>query len=178
MRTASFLATLVVATTFAAPAPADETDEARTDDPRANDVRSFVLGEFSALALRDGTISVPNDNKVFGVGRTPAEVAALLTEAGLPTDRLELSLQPLLVKTAERVMLFDTGAGANMGPSAGKLPASLETAGVAPATITDIFISTTDLRLSLPVPGHRQGQRQRGSVALDCEAGPLLAVRM
>lgn len=144
MKTASLFAALVVATAFATSASAAESDDARSGepvDPRINDVRSFSLGEFSALALRDGTISVPNDNKVFGVGHTPAEVATLLTEAGQPTDRLELSLQPLLVKTADRVMLFDTGAGANMGPSAGKLPASLETAGVASATITDIFIS-------------------------------------
>lgn len=107
----------------------------------ATTVRTFTLGEFSAISLLDGTLSVPNDNKVFGVGRTPADVAAVLAAAALPTDRLELSLQPLLVQTAERVLLFDAGAGANMGPSAGKLSASMATAGVAPATITDIFIS-------------------------------------
>jgi glyoxylase-like metal-dependent hydrolase (beta-lactamase superfamily II) len=104
-------------------------------------VRSFKLGEFSCWALSDGALSVPNDNKVFGVGRTAAEVAAVLAEAGLPTDRLDLSLQPLLVQTADRVLLFDAGSGPNMGPTAGKLPESLATAGIAPATITDIFIS-------------------------------------
>jgi glyoxylase-like metal-dependent hydrolase (beta-lactamase superfamily II) len=145
MRTAPFLASLFVAAAFAAPVPAAETNAAaptdETDAVRAANVRTFTLGDFSALALRDGTISVPNDNKVFGVGHTPAEVAALLTQAGLPTDRLELSLQPLLVQTADRVMLFDSGAGANMGPGAGKLPVSLNAAGIAPATVTDIFIS-------------------------------------
>ena len=130
MKTAVTLATLIVATVLAAPVLA------QTDD-----VRSFMVGEFSALALRDGTISIPNDNKVFGIGHTPQEVAGLLSAAGQPTDHLELSLQPLLVKTADRVMLFDTGAGANMGAGAGKLPASLNTAGVAAATVTDIFIS-------------------------------------
>jgi len=130
MKTALSLATLIVATALAAPA-LSQTDDAR----------SFAIGDFSAMALRDGTISLPNDNKVFGVGHTPAEVAGLLREAGLPTDRLELSLQPLLVKTSERVMLFDTGAGGNMGPGAGKLIASLTAAGIAPATVTDVFIS-------------------------------------
>lgn len=130
MKTAVSFATLIVATALAAPALA------QTDD-----VRSFTVGDFSALALRDGTISLPNDNKVFGIGHPPAEVAGLLQEAGQPTDHLELSLQPLLVKTADRVMLFDTGAGANMGAGAGKLPASLNAAGVAPAIVTDIFIS-------------------------------------
>lgn len=93
------------------------------------------------MALRDGELEVPNDNKIFGVGRTPAEVAALLTAAGLPTDKLQLSIQPLLVKTADRVLLFDTGAGTNMGASGGKLAASLKAAGVDPTTVTDVFIS-------------------------------------
>jgi len=130
MKTALPLATLIVATALALPA------SSQTDD-----VRSFAIGDFSAMALRDGTISIPNDNKVFGVGHKPEEVAALLSEARLPADHLELSLQPLLVRTAERVMLFDTGAGTNMGPSAGKLSASMAAAGIAPATVTDIFIS-------------------------------------
>jgi len=130
MKTALTFATLIVATALTAPVLA------QTDD-----ARSFTIGDFQAMALRDGTISLPNDNKVFGVGHTPAEVAGLLQAAKLPADHLELSLQPLLVKTADRVMLFDTGAGGNMGASAGKLAASMTAAGIAAATVTDVFIS-------------------------------------
>jgi len=130
MKTALTFATLIVATALAAPVLA------QTDD-----ARSFTIGDLQAMALRDGTISLPNDNKVFGVGHTPAEVAGLLQAAKLPADHLELSLQPLLVKTADRVMLFDTGAGGNMGASAGKLAASMTAAGIAAATVTDVFIS-------------------------------------
>ena len=32
---------------------------------------AFRVGELSAAALSDGGIEVPNDNQVFGVGRTP-----------------------------------------------------------------------------------------------------------
>jgi glyoxylase-like metal-dependent hydrolase (beta-lactamase superfamily II) len=130
MKTALTFATLIVATALTAPVLA------QTDD-----ARNFTVGDFSATALRDGTISLPNDNKVFGVGHTPAEVSGLLQAAKLPTDHLELSLQPLLVRTADRVMLFDTGAGTNMGASAGKLGESMTAAGIAAATVTDIFIS-------------------------------------
>lgn len=146
MKTAASFAASVVALALAAcsvrPEPPPE-PEGPPIDPAASaaTVRNFRLGEFSAVSLLDGTVSVPNDNKVFGVGRTPAEVGAVLAEAGLPTDRLELAVQPLLVQTADRVLLFDAGAGTTMGPTAGKLPASLATAGIAPATITDIFIS-------------------------------------
>ena len=130
MKTALTFATLIVATALTAPVLA-----------QTEDARNFTVGDFSATALRDGTISLPNDNKVFGVGHTPAEVSGLLQAAKLPTDHLELSLQPLLVRTADRVMLFDTGAGTNMGASAGKLGESMAAAGIAAATVTDIFIS-------------------------------------
>lgn len=119
------------AATSPAPAPASENGDAKT----------FAVGAYSAIALRDGALEFANDGKIFGVGRKPEEVAALLAGAGLPTDKLDLSLQPLLVKTADKVLLFDTGGGANMGASAGKLPASLAAAGIDPASVTDVFIS-------------------------------------
>jgi glyoxylase-like metal-dependent hydrolase (beta-lactamase superfamily II) len=108
---------------------------------KATDVRNFTLGQFSATALRDGALKFPNDNKIFGIGHTPAEVATVLGSAGLPTDSLEVSLQPLLVRTAERVMLFDTGAGSNFGANGGRLLRSMAETGFAPITVTDIFIS-------------------------------------
>jgi glyoxylase-like metal-dependent hydrolase (beta-lactamase superfamily II) len=114
-----------------APAPAARSENAHT----------FEIGELTAIALRDGAVDVPNDNKVFGVGRTPEEVAAVLGAAGAPADALHLSLQPLLVKTTDRVLLFDTGAGTNFGPGAGKLPGALAEAGVDPNAVTDIFVS-------------------------------------
>lgn len=107
----------------------------------SEDVRIFTIGKLSAAALRDGALEFPNDNEIFGVGRTPDEVASVLSAAGAPTDKIHLSIQPLLVKATNRVLLFDTGAGANMGPNAGRLPASMATAGVDPRSVTDIFIS-------------------------------------
>jgi len=68
-------------------------------------------------------------------------VSALLSAAGLPTDKLQLGLQPLLVKTADRTLLFDTGAGGSFGPKSGLLPAALGDAGIDPQSVTDIFIS-------------------------------------
>jgi glyoxylase-like metal-dependent hydrolase (beta-lactamase superfamily II) len=114
-----------------------------TNAPAAKpaNVNAFQVGQLAALALRDGGIELPNDNKVFGVGRTPDEVAAVLSGAGLATDRLQLSIHPLLVKTADRTLLFDSGAGANFGPGAGQLMASLREAGVDAPSVTDIFIS-------------------------------------
>jgi glyoxylase-like metal-dependent hydrolase (beta-lactamase superfamily II) len=105
------------------------------------DVSEFKIGQFTAIALKDGELKVPNDNKVFAVGRSPEDVARVLQAAGVPTNELELSIQPLFVRARDRVMLFDTGASNNFGPGAGKLAASMQEAGIDPASITDIFIS-------------------------------------
>jgi len=103
------------------------------------DVHEFKIGTLQAFALRDGTFVIPNDGKTFAVGRSPDDVAKLLTEAGLPTTELSLSIQPLLVKSADKVLLFDTGTG--VGGGGGKLIESLRAAGVEPTMVTDIFIS-------------------------------------
>jgi glyoxylase-like metal-dependent hydrolase (beta-lactamase superfamily II) len=123
-----------------ATAPAPPAAEA-APPPKPANTKAFMVGELSATSLRDGYLEFPNDNKVFGVGRTPEEVGALLSAAGLPTDKLQLGLDPLLVQMTGRVMLFDTGAGSNFGPSAGQLSTSLADAGVDPKSVTDIFIS-------------------------------------
>lgn len=128
-----------VAPAAVVPAPEPPTPVA-TVPPNA---REFKIGRLTAFALRDGSIELPNDNKVFGFGRSPADLAAVLSAAGLATDKLQLSIQPLLVKTADRVLLFDTGAGNHFGPGAGKLGIALTEAGVDPVKVTDIFLSHT-----------------------------------
>lgn len=109
--------------------------------PVNQNVHQFSIGGMTGFALRDGGVEFPNDNSVLGVGRTPEEVAAVLSAGNLPTDKVSLSLQPLLVKLGGRVLLFDTGAGTAMGEGAGHLLAAMEEAGVKPSDVTDVFIS-------------------------------------
>jgi glyoxylase-like metal-dependent hydrolase (beta-lactamase superfamily II) len=132
----------------AEPAPAAVAESAPATPPasaapaaKEENFKAFTIGELPAIALHDGGFEMPNDNKVFGVGQTPEEVAAVLRAAGQPTDKLKLSIQPLLVKAKDHVLLFDTGAGSNFGPGAGHLTGALADAGVDPQTVTDIFIS-------------------------------------
>ena len=109
--------------------------------PAQSAIQQLKIGELTAWAARDGGMELPNDNQVLGVGRTPEEVAAVLSANNLPTDKLQLTIQPLLVKSADRVLLFDTGAGNNFGPGAGHLLTSLAAGGIEPQSVTDIFIS-------------------------------------
>jgi glyoxylase-like metal-dependent hydrolase (beta-lactamase superfamily II) len=153
VRLVAFASTVALAAALAACSPKAEAPAAETAAPAAPaapaitpvaesaDVKPFTIGAFQAAALRDGGGSFPNDNKTLAVNKTKKDVADLLTANSLPTETIDLSIQPLLVKTETQVLLFDTGAAALMGPGAGKLPATLQAAGVDPASVTDIFIS-------------------------------------
>jgi glyoxylase-like metal-dependent hydrolase (beta-lactamase superfamily II) len=153
----------------AAPAPelaAPAAPVAATPVPESADVKPFVIGSFQAAALRDGALQTPNDNKILAINKKKSDVADLLTANNLPVDPIDLSIQPLLVKTPDKVMLFDTGAAALFGPTAGKLPASLASAGVDPATVTDIFIS------------HGHGDHVGGLVGNNALAFPNAAIHI
>jgi glyoxylase-like metal-dependent hydrolase (beta-lactamase superfamily II) len=143
VRTSCFLfITLLCAACAKKPeSPAAQTAPTAATVRASSDVSEFRIGQYTAIALKDGGLKVPNDNKVFGVGRSPEDVAKVLQAAGVATNELELSVQPLFVRARDRVLLFDTGAGKNMGASAGKLAASMQEAGIDPASVTDIFIS-------------------------------------
>lgn len=122
-------------------APAASAASAIAAIPESADVKPFTIGGLQAAALRDGGLSVPNDNKALAINKTKKEVADLLTASGLSPEMIDLSVQPLLVRTADKVLLFDTGAAGLFGPTTGKLPATMATAGIDPASVTDIFIS-------------------------------------
>ena len=123
--------------------PAETTGPASAEAVAANpDVTRFSVGSLELIALRDGGMTgVPNDNKIVAIDRTKEEVAALLTANGLPGDTFDLSIQPLLVRDGQRLVLIDAGGGAAMGANAGKLVQSLQAAGVTPDQITDVLIS-------------------------------------
>jgi glyoxylase-like metal-dependent hydrolase (beta-lactamase superfamily II) len=169
-RTTFSLSALAVAAILAGCSPPAETPEQTPDaaatepalqpEPAAQsaDVKTFNIGALSAIALRDGGMDVPNDNKTFGLGRTPEDVAAVLAAAGQPTDKLSLSIQPLVVRIADRVLLLDTGAGSNMGPDMGHLANSMAAAGIDPSSISDVFIS------------HLHGDHVGGLLTVDGEA--------
>lgn len=106
--------------------------------PASPQAKSFKLGAFTVVALRDATFLAANDTKVIGVGQTVDTVGAELKKAGLPEDRIELNVGALLVKTGKHTVLLDSGLGD--GPK-GALVESLKLAGVAPGDVTDVLIT-------------------------------------
>lgn len=169
--------------------PGEGSEPASAPAPAASpDVTRFKVGTVEAIALRDGGMAnVPNDNAILGVGRTPADVAAVLTANGLPGDHFALSIQPLLVRDGQRLVLIDAGAGASMGEAGGKLPASLRAAGIEPSEITDVLIShghgdhvggLTDAAGALVFPNAiiRMSAPEWAAIQADAEQADLIAV--
>lgn len=135
-----------------------EATPAATQPAASADVRPFTIGALQAVALKDGDIVLP-------IAQTPwadkTAVGQLLRGAG----QVSLSLQPLLVRDGEHVVLIDTGAGGQMGTRNG-LPAALASAGVQPAQVTDILIS------------HAHGDHVGGLVANGALVFPNATIRM
>ena len=103
----------------------------------STDVYPFTIGTLQAAALKDGDLALENK-----AGASPWTDTAGVAEALRPTGdaKIHLSIQPLLIRGDDKVVLIDTGAGGQMG-TANRLPASLAAAGVQPAQVTDILIS-------------------------------------
>lgn len=98
----------------------------------------FRVGAYRLVSLADARNVVPNDGSVFGHDQTPQAVASVLRSAGLPADRVTLSVNALLVRPPGRTVLIDTGLGPKAG---GALLRSLKVAGVTPAEITNVLIT-------------------------------------
>lgn len=103
----------------------------------STDVYPFTIGALQAVALKDGDLVLDN-----AAGQSPWADNAGVAEVLRPTGdtKIHLSIQPLLIRGDDKVVLIDTGAGGGMGTQ-GKLSASLAAAGVQPGQVTDILIS-------------------------------------
>jgi glyoxylase-like metal-dependent hydrolase (beta-lactamase superfamily II) len=99
--------------------------------------KSFKVGDLELVSLHDTQFVMPNDAQVFGLDAGVDAVTTVLKDAGVPTDKITLSVDALLIKDGSRLILIDTG----VGPKGGKLIASLKYAGVTPDQITDVLIS-------------------------------------
>lgn len=106
------------------------------------DIRSFRLGDFRVLAIRDGVAVSEAPEKTFGTDQTAETVGALLEENFLPADRFANSFSPALIDTGSDVVLFDTGFGeGGRANGNGRLLEGLALAGYAPGDVTVVVLT-------------------------------------
>lgn len=95
------------------------------------------VGAIAVTAVSDGYLDGSLD-VIRGI--EPAEAASLLRTAFRPVPR-RTSVNCYLVRTGGRTVLIDTGCGATTQPSAGRLFANLDAAGVPPAAIDTVLLT-------------------------------------
>lgn len=106
-------------------------------------VHPVRVGAFGATLVADGTAAFPDPTGILFANAPAEAVAAALRKYGAPEPWPEwvTPFSPLLVETGRERVLIDTGIGANVGPTAGRLGESLAAAGVDPGEI-DVVVLT------------------------------------
>jgi glyoxylase-like metal-dependent hydrolase (beta-lactamase superfamily II) len=105
----------------------------------SQEIASARLAEASLRVLSDGAIPLPVSMLARSV--PAAEVRAALAAANLPVDATESALNIPVLGLGREVVMFDCGAGRNFLPTTGRLPQSIETAGIDPAKVTQVLFT-------------------------------------
>jgi glyoxylase-like metal-dependent hydrolase (beta-lactamase superfamily II) len=109
--------------------------------PQAGGHYRFAVGGIEAISIGDGGFDMKPIQPTWAPEARKEELEATLRSAFLPTDRLELGANVLLLKSGGELILADTGAGALFGPSLGGMRERMEAAGVRPGQITRVVLS-------------------------------------
>ena len=89
--------------------------------------------------ISDGTLMLPPS---FALPDVPdEELEKVLGELPVKDTLVERPLNLTLLRTGERLVLFDVGSGPNFMPSAGKLGENLDAAGISPEEVTDLVFT-------------------------------------
>jgi glyoxylase-like metal-dependent hydrolase (beta-lactamase superfamily II) len=100
---------------------------------------TLQMGDATLMTLSDGGLMLP-PGEPPSLDATAAEVEALFAESGFAQPELR-PVTVTLLRTGDRVVLFDVGSGSNFMPTTGELPAALEAAGVTADEITDVALT-------------------------------------
>lgn len=96
----------------------------------------FNIGTFEVTVFQDAVF--PFDPAIFAANATPEELAALIAANNYPEGTINATVNIILVNTGDSLILLDTGNGAANG---GRLLATMELLGVAPADINAVVLS-------------------------------------
>ncbi|MGD9784823.1 MAG: MBL fold metallo-hydrolase [Hyphomicrobiaceae bacterium] len=100
---------------------------------------TFTFGDFQITVVSDGNLMLPA--RLAAPEVPEAERNAALAAAGQTGDMAQPPTNVTLIKTGSDLILVDAGSGPNFMPTAGKLMANLEAAGIAADAITKVVFT-------------------------------------
>ncbi len=109
--------------------------------PQAGGYYRFAIGEIVAIVVSDGDLNFKPIQPTLAPEASKEELDGMLRSAFLPTDRLTLDVNTLLLKIGGELVLVDTGAGGLFGPTLGKQRERLSAAGVRPEQVTAVVLT-------------------------------------
>lgn len=99
----------------------------------------FGLGSFQITVISDGNLTVPTS--LIGANRPREEVTAWLESRYLDPATNYSHTNHILIDTGAAKVLVDVGSGDRFQPTAGRLVANLEAAGIDPGEITHVALT-------------------------------------
>src|SRR5262245_54618345 len=99
------------------------------------------VGDIEVLVISDGVLSLPT--AMLAHDTDPAVRAAWLDDMLLPREMLDWPLNVVVVRSGGRTILIDSWLGVDPDldlPRAGRLARRLESAGIDPASVTDVVL--------------------------------------
>lgn len=115
----------------------------------------FKVGDIGVTALYDGIWRKPHD-PAFIKNASVDDTKAALAKAGLTTEYMPIPLTVAVLDVGGKLIMIDSGSGAQWQPTAGRLHENMGKAGIDPAKIETILISHFH-------PDHIFGLMERGT---------------
>lgn len=100
----------------------------------------FKLGEAEVTTVYDGIWEKPHTPE-FIRNASVEETKAALRAAGLPEAHVPITFTVTFVKIGGRTIMFDSGTGGQLAPTAGKLAGNMQAAGIDPGAIDLILVT-------------------------------------
>jgi glyoxylase-like metal-dependent hydrolase (beta-lactamase superfamily II) len=99
------------------------------------------IGAFDVTVVNDGIARRDNPGEGFVRNADAAAVRAALADRMLPTTHLDNTFNITFVDTGSDLILFDTGTGGLLAPTAGTMWDNMAAAGIDPARVTKIVFT-------------------------------------
>jgi glyoxylase-like metal-dependent hydrolase (beta-lactamase superfamily II) len=101
----------------------------------------FKLGEYTVTVINDGIARRDNPGTGFVRNASTEEVNAALRAEFLPTTHFDNTYNFTVLETGRETILFDTGTGGLLAPTAGTMWANMAAAGIDPANVDRIIFT-------------------------------------
>ena len=95
----------------------------------------FKLGDYTVTVINDGIARRDNPSQGFVRNASAADVQAALRAEYMPTAHFDNTFNFTVLQTGRETILFDTGTGGLLAPTAGAMWTNLQAAGIDPAGV-------------------------------------------